>query len=51
MMLFLLQRFLSYKESVVKLAAHSSTFFTVLYFLLYDIDADIVYIVHQHLNT
>ena len=49
--LFSLQRFSPHKGSIVKLAAHSSTFFTVLYFLLYSINADIVYIVHQHLNT
>ena len=46
-----LQRFPPHRGSVVELAAHSSTFFTVSYFLLYSMDADIVYIVHQPSNT
>ena len=46
-----LQRFPPYGGSVVELAAHSSTFFAVLYFLSYSMDADIVYIVHQPSNA
>ena len=46
-----LQRFPPHEGSIIELAAYSSTFLTVLYFLLYSIDADIVYIVHQHLNA
>ena len=49
--LFSLQRFSPHEGSVVELAAHSSTFFTVLYFLLYSMNADIVYIVHQYSNA
>ena len=46
-----LQRFSPHGGSVVELAAHSSTFFAVSYFLSYSMNADIVYIVHQPLNA